>query len=153
MDLYAERNIGRSVVEETTDGMFLSLCFETAVLGDSSDCTFRSKDWISRQRRCSPSEERIWGRANPSPDEQLDSDALSQGFFDLIDIDKDEKINIFEFYYPFGVADTNFDYMLEPEELGLWLKENERIICQPYEELIDRLINQLVREFETEEAF
>jgi hypothetical protein len=32
----------------------------------------------------------------------------------MLDVDRDGLINIFEFYYPFGNADLNFDYMLEP---------------------------------------
>jgi hypothetical protein len=60
---------------------------------------------------------------------------------------------VFEFYYPFGEADTNVDYMIDPEELMEWLHEHEYSICAPFEDVIDEVIWALNDEFDSEEEF
>jgi hypothetical protein len=60
---------------------------------------------------------------------------------------------VFEFYYPFGEADTNVDYMIDPEEMMVWLMENEYDICAPFEDVIDEIIYALNDEFDSEEEF
>jgi hypothetical protein len=62
-------------------------------------------------------------------------------------------VSVFEFYYPYVVADTNVDFMVDPEEMMGWLIDNEYDICAPFETVINELVNELNKEFESEEDF
>lgn len=43
--------------------------------------------------------------------------------------------------------------MIDPEEMMMWLRDNERDICAPYENVIDEIIDALNEEFDNEEDF
>jgi hypothetical protein len=151
MDFWSNGRIDRTSVESVTDGVALELCFEAAIASDSedsdSDCDIDEDDWISRKRRCGPEETTFWNSRGRN---------LQRGYgglFDVLDQDKDGLLTVFEFYYPFGEADTNVDYMIDPEELMEWLQEHEYSICAPFEDVIDEVISALNDEFDNEEEF
>lgn len=60
--------------------------------------------------------------------------------FDQLDKNKDGYLSIWEFYAPFSKADKNNDLNVSPEEFIKLLMKNERVICKPFERMIDRVI-------------
>jgi hypothetical protein len=151
MDFWYNGRIDRESVESVTDGFALELCFEAAIDSDSeedSDCEYDGDAWISRNRRCGP-EEPVFFR----PRGRSLRRAESGGLFDILDADRDGLLTVFEFYFPFGAADTNLDYMIDPEEMMEWMMSKEYRICAPFEEVIDEIIATLNDEFDSEEEF
>lgn len=151
MDFYANGRINREAIQTVTDGFALELCFEAAITSDDeqsdSDCDIDEEAWISRKRRCGPEEPSFWN----SRGRNLRSN--EGGLFDILDQNRDGLVTVFEFYYPFGDADKNVDYMIDPEEMMEWLKEHEYSICAPFEDVIDEVILALNDEFDSEQEF
>lgn len=159
MDFFSNGLLNRPNVEAATDGFALELCFEAAIASDDdsdSDCDWDEDDWIMRKRRCGGEETEEYDFWNTRDDRRLmhhEGHHEEGGLFSMLDADQDGMLSIFEFYLPFGEADKNLDYMIDPEEMMEWLMDNEYTLCAPFEDVIDELIHRLNDEFDSEEEF
>jgi hypothetical protein len=64
----------------------------------------------------------------------------------MLDMDQDGVLNFYEFYFPFVDASEAVEGV-GIEEMGAWIMDKEDIICKPFEELIDDLIDEMSNEF------
>jgi Ca2+-binding EF-hand superfamily protein len=90
LDREPNGKIDRSSYQLNTDGDFLELCFESAIVSDSSDddCSYSEDEWIVRKRRC--------------PSLNHEQKLAKNDMFDLLDFDGDGKLNFYEFYTPYS---------------------------------------------------
>jgi hypothetical protein len=64
--------------------------------------------------------------------QQVPEEIEETGMFGLMDTNKNGKLDLFEFYEPFSLADLDRNIKVTPDEFIWWFQLNQPQICHDY---------------------